>query len=254
MRKREVFAALLTLFGSSFGAGAAVTNVSLAVADWQKTNLVFGGTDYQGPATVANTASGHLLGTKTTATGGTNYSLGLHTVATYNLQDATLRYNWRLSGQGSYSGIYTGLDTGDGHAHLINNFDPNSPFAGFMTTAWSYLGSEIIPSDGWLWTEVTFSANHYDFTVSKTGYGNTDFLHGSKAIASTTWDALVAAHPFFQLGDNYVAGAYFEVADLSITTRDVPPGPSVPEPVSLALLALGLAGLGAVRLSRSRVS
>jgi len=145
-----------------------------------------------------------------------------------------------LNGQGTYSNIFSGLDTGDGHVHLINNFDPKPPFQAAMTTAWSYAGSEVVPSNTWLWTEISFSSSGYSFAVSKTGYGDQDFLHGSKGISSAQWAALADAHPFFQLGDNYASGAYFQVAELTITTRDAA---AVPEPASLLLLATALAGL-----------
>jgi PEP-CTERM motif len=240
------------VLGAAATASALTVNVSLDTAGWEKTNLVFGGTDYQGPATIANTAEGHLRGTKTTATGGSNYSLGLHTTTAYDFQDATLRTKWLLNGQGNYAGIYTGLDTGDGHAHLINNFDPNPPSVAHMTTAWSWLGSEVIPSNTWLWAEVKFSAAGYDFAISKTGYGSQDYLHGSKPYATTVWDKLAAAKPFFQIGDNYTAGAYFEVSEVTIITKD-PPSAAVPEPATMLLFGAGLTGLAAVA-RRKRVS
>ena len=232
---------LMVALGMAIPANATTINLSLDIDDWGKTPYLTSA-GWQTPnATVTNTAEGYLHGTKTTATGGTNWSLGIHTNDSYNFQDSILRYQWKLNGQGSYSGIYTGVDLNSGH--LINNFDPNPPYTGGMTTAWSWAGSEVIPNNAWLWTEIIFSETGYDFAVSKTGYGDTDFLHGTKAIGASTWDALADARLFFQIGDNYVAGAYFDVAGASITTPDAP----VPEPATMLLMGTGLAGLAAAR-------
>jgi hypothetical protein len=93
---------------------------------------------------------------------------------------------------------------------------------------------------------LVFSSAGYSFAISRVGYGGTDFLHGTKTIPTSTWDLLVAARPFFQIGDNYAAPSYFEVAEVTIITPDAPPPPpgpepSGPEPGVLALLAVGLA-------------
>ena len=225
---------LMVVFGMTMTASAGITNLSMDPATWYRYPVWLSGINYNtSPATIVETVDGYLKGTKTTGTGGTNWILGLETDASYNFQNATLRYQWLMNGQGTYSGMYSGI------RGVVYNVDPNSPYAGFLTTAWSWAGSEVIPSNQWLYTEFVFSESGYDFAVSKTGYGNNDFLFGSKTYGSTTWDALADAHVYFQFGDNYAAGAYFQVAEASIITQEA----AVPEPATMLLLGSGLIGL-----------
>ena len=230
---------VLTSFGVTMAANADTINLSMNPADWSRYPVLIGATEYNSaPATIENTAAGHLRGTKTTATGGSNWLVGLETLDSYNFQNATLDYQWLVNGQGNYSGIYSGV-----HGVVVN-VDPNPPYFGGLTTGWSFSGSELIPSNRWLYTQFVFSETGYQFSVSKTGYGNTDFLSGSKAYNSATWNALADAHVYFQFGDNYTAGAYFEVAEASIHRA----ASTVPDPgSSLLLFGIGLAGLRAWR-------
>lgn len=243
MKKRSVSGILVTAFLMSSPASSATIHLSLNPSDWDRYPVWIGGTNYNAsPATIELTAAGNLKGTKTTATGGSNWILGLQSDDSYNFQDAILRYQWLVNGQGTYSAMYSGV------YGLIYNVDPYPTSANFLTTAWSFMGSEVIPSNQWLYTEFVFSETGYQFSVSKTGYGNNDFLHGSKVYGLSTWNALGDAHVQFQFGDNYGAGAYFEVHEASIITRGNP----VPEPSTMVLLGGGLLGLAVLRRRRKK--
>ena len=198
MRRRILLGIImLTVVVISSMASAATINLSMNPSAWNRYQIMSGGTDSNtSPAIIELTVDSHLKGTKTTGTGGTGWSLGLDTDDTYNFQDATLRYLWRLNGQGSYSGIYSGVMYSEPFG-AVNNVDPNPPYAGFLTTGWSWAGSEIITSNQWLYTQFVFSGSGYNFAVSRTGYGNNDFLYGSKILTTAVWDAIANAHVSF---------------------------------------------------------
>jgi hypothetical protein len=229
-----IFLTLMMTLGMTMAAYAGTVDLSMNPADWYRYPVWLSGTNYNSaPASIVETPEGYLQGTKTTATGGTNWIVGVETNDSYDFQNATLEYKWRMNGNGTYSGMYSGV------RGVVYNVDPNAPYAGFLTTAWSWAGSEVVPSNQWLYTQFIFTETGYQFSVSKTGYGDSDFLYGSKTYAAATWTALADAKVYFQFGDNYAANAYFQVAEASIITPDA----AIPEPGTLLLFATGLSGI-----------
>lgn len=196
-------------------------------AGWQDPNIVF-----------EQTSEGHLRATKRNGTGGTSWAISRQSVPSFNFQNATLRLKWLVNPNGnSYSAIYQGI-TNQYYA------DPNYPRAGYYSTHHSWLGSEVIPGNTWLYTEITYLQNGAEYTVGSTGYGVGDLLAGTETIYPTTWDLIQDNHVWFRLVDNHSGGAYYELAEASVRLPDA----AVPEPGAVILWSLlGLSALGGLR-------
>ena len=240
MKKRCMLIVLCVNFlilGACNTVFASPINLSLHPHDWTRDT----GYPNQGPATITQTEDGYLRGTKTTGTGGSPSALDAQTEATYNFQNATLRYQWLVNGQGSYSAILSGTKSDIPQTY---HYDDNS----WLSTHHSWSGSEVIESNTWLYTEVKFNETGYDYTVSYSGYGGNDFLFGTRAYnnGSTTWNNLADAHFWFRLVDNYRPNVYFEVAEAYITP--------VPIPATILLFGSGVAALVGSRIRRKKAS
>jgi hypothetical protein len=228
-KKVKVLAVIsIVLLGCIMTAGAATISLSFDPSDWEVKDLINEASDAQ----FALNGSGNLQGTLVNRHPGSPWRITRKTIDTYNFQNSTLRYQWRVNGKGTYSAATTG--TGSTYY-----FDPNPRVAGWYSTGWSFSGSEVINQNSWIYSEINFSLTGVEYTMSYSGYGGTDFLSGSYAMSSDRWNRLADDFFFISLGDNYGADAYFELSEATITTVDAP----VPEPGTMLLMFAGLLGI-----------
>ncbi len=216
---------VLLNINSSF---AATVDISLDVSNWVKTNNGV-------PSTLTN-SGGNLIGTRTTPRVTGTIGLDAHTVDTYDFQNATLQYKWKVNPGTGYN--YVATNSGiNGTVYATNT--------GFFTTHHSWSNSTVIQNNTWLFTEYKFTETGYYYDVGYTGYGQADLWHGFRQYSQHNggWDFLADAPMWFRLNDNYQAGAYIEFEEARLITPD---GGEVPEPATMMLFGLGLLGLAGV--------
>lgn len=135
-------------------------------------------------------------------------TMQVRTAYTFNLQNATLQYKWRISGLGAY--CWTGDAPGS-----IYKMGPN------LTTHHSWAGSIVVPDNAWIYTEVNVNPDKtWNYDYSYTGYGNGGISHGGGVLSAALWDSMADTFLHKLLGDNYRTYAYFEINEITLIPHE----------------------------------
>jgi len=235
MKRLTIFSACFAFLFFVGTAQASLVNVSISPDDWGFSSY----TAQDSPTPTITQVGTSLRGTVLTANAGSAYGMEIETNNSYNFQNATLRFKWRVNGLGSYSQASTHLSSSDGNvSHKISSNGADASF----TTHHSFAGSQTIADNVWLYTEITYQPAGLDFSVSYDGYDSSPISSGTNAYTSVSWDRLDDAVFRFRLVDNYKANQYFELDEVSIIAPEV-----VPLPASILLFGSAFFGLVGIR-------